>query len=93
MGRSKKQVMDWQVKAEKLAAVAHEDHFESRRGLWTREDQNGKLIACYYNNNPYNRDAPPYDSPDTRRGRELAAFRAWLRIAGRRVGASLRVLS
>jgi hypothetical protein len=78
MGKNK-QVVDWQAMAEVLAAEAHEDHFSSRRGLWTLGNEGGKLIACYYNNNPYSEDAEPLDSPSTRRGREVAAFRAWLR--------------
>jgi len=75
---------DWSESALEMAESAHEDAFESHRGLWRIDDQKtGRVVAlCYYNNHPYADDGPaPYDlatRPRGQRAREIAAFRAWM---------------
>jgi hypothetical protein len=58
--------------AQSLARDANEEHFESRRGVWTLEQAPG--VVCVYNNNPYAGD------PE-RRDREIADLHARM-VAG-----------
>jgi hypothetical protein len=55
----------YEQRAAALAKLAHEQHFESRGGLWPVRDLN---CVCYFNNNPYEKDAEL-------RGRRVAQLR------------------
>jgi len=64
---------DWKQVAAKHAAVAHENHFHTRRALWPIDDAPG--VFAYIDNNPYAGDP-------RRRDRELQAMREWLSERG-----------
>src|SRR5262249_42024328 len=62
---------DWQRLAEASARDAHENSYDTRRGVWHLEDV-GAL--CFYNNNPY-------EKYPTLRDEEVAEFRKRLKAA------------
>lgn len=49
---------EYQSLAQGLAEDAHENHFPSRRGMWTIDDRPG--VICLYDNNPI---GGPEDDP------------------------------
>lgn len=66
---------DWNEVASRYAKLAHEEHFSSRRGVWTLAGFGRQRVLCYYNNNPY------AQHPDAREW-ELAELRRWLEENG-----------
>ena len=55
---------NWKDHARLLAMDAHENHFESRRGVWFVEDLG---VLCIYNNNPYCAESPLNRDEETKR--------------------------
>jgi hypothetical protein len=62
----------WTAIAQCCAGDAHENHFESRRGIWHIQDLD---VLCLYNNHPYGENFS---------GRDKATdlFRVWLKQQG-----------
>jgi|SRR5262245_2375055 len=63
---------EYRHRAEELAKLAHEGHFEQRGGVWPVKDLN---CVCHFNNNPYAADRDL-------RGRMVEAFRMFLGSLG-----------